>query len=46
VILFYKNENVLNRRAWLRSILGSLPSGSRILDAGAGQLRNREFFRT
>lgn len=35
------NVNEQNRQAWLRETLGNLPSGIRILDAGAGQLRNK-----
>lgn len=30
-----------NRQAWLRKALGAIPAGTRILDAGAGELRNR-----
>ncbi len=29
------------RNAWLRHTLGSLPAGLRVLDAGAGELRNK-----
>jgi len=35
------NVNEDDRNAWLRQRLGSLPSGLRILDAGAGELRNK-----
>ncbi|MDX8378144.1 MAG: methyltransferase domain-containing protein [Mariprofundales bacterium] len=40
---FYKDKNELIRQAWLKKILHSLPSGYRILDAGAGELRNRQY---
>src|SRR6266853_6940043 len=36
-----KNTNDENRQAWLTKTLAALPAGSRILDAGAGELRNR-----
>lgn len=36
-------ENLLNREKWLKEVLGSIPSGSRILDAGAGELKYREY---
>ncbi|MBU0598528.1 MAG: class I SAM-dependent methyltransferase [Candidatus Omnitrophica bacterium] len=39
--MFYKNINDDNRQAWLKEKLLALPVGSRILDAGAGELRNR-----
>lgn len=35
------NEDVRNQ--WLAETLRSLPTGSRLLDAGAGELRNRPF---
>jgi SAM-dependent methyltransferase len=35
------NENEDNRNFWLRSVLAKVPNGLRILDAGAGQLRNK-----
>jgi len=34
-------SNDSTRQEWLRKTLGALPSGARILDAGAGELRNR-----
>jgi SAM-dependent methyltransferase len=37
-----KNINPINRQAWLKSVLGGLPARMRILDAGAGQLQNRQ----
>jgi len=40
--MFNTNINELNRQAWLKTTLTGLPAGSRILDAGAGELRNRE----
>lgn len=35
------NVNEATRIAWLASMLGRLPAGQRILDAGAGELRNK-----
>jgi SAM-dependent methyltransferase len=35
------NENEVNRNRWLKDTLRSIPSGFRILDAGAGELRNK-----
>lgn len=35
------NANEENRQQWLVATLGSIPPGLRILDAGAGELRNR-----
>jgi SAM-dependent methyltransferase len=35
------NANSHNRQKWLQQVLGDLPQGIRILDAGAGELRNR-----
>jgi ubiquinone/menaquinone biosynthesis C-methylase UbiE len=37
------NINEKNREKWLKKVLLSIPKGSRILDAGAGELRNRTF---
>lgn len=39
--MFYKNINDENRQVWLKKTLAGLPAGLRILDAGAGELRNR-----
>lgn len=39
--MLYKNINDENRQAWLKKTLANLPAGFRILDAGAGELRNR-----
>lgn len=39
--LFKVESNEKNRAIWLREILGSIPPKSRILDAGAGELRNQ-----
>lgn len=33
--------NERNRSRWLKEVISEIPSGSRILDAGAGQLRNK-----
>lgn len=34
-------DNEERRQAWLRQILSAVPSGATLLDAGAGELRNR-----
>jgi SAM-dependent methyltransferase len=39
--MFYRNLNEENRHIWLRKTLAALPQGHRILDAGAGELRNK-----
>ena len=39
--MLYKNINEENRKIWLKKTLFDLPKGARILDAGAGELRNR-----
>lgn len=39
--LFGINENEQNRDQWLLDTVSSLPAGLRILDAGAGELRNK-----
>jgi len=36
-------DNEANRHAWVRTTLGKIPPGARILDAGAGTQRYREF---
>lgn len=41
--MFNKNVNELDRQAWLKNTLVALPAGSRILDAGAGELKNRRY---
>jgi SAM-dependent methyltransferase len=41
--MFFKNFNEINRQAWLKRILTDLPRGARILDAGAGELKNRQY---
>ena len=41
--MFYRNINDDNRQAWLKSVLLGVHSGARILDAGAGELRNRQY---
>lgn len=38
-----KRLNEDGRQSWLREVLGSLPAGTRILDAGAGELKNRKY---
>ena len=39
--MLYKSINEENKNTWLAKTLASLPAGLRILDAGAGELRNR-----
>jgi len=41
--VFIKNINEINRQAWLRQILATLPKGARLLDAGAGEQKNRQY---
>jgi len=38
-----KNINEINRQTWLKQTLAALPKGTRILDAGAGELKNRQY---
>ena len=38
---FIKNTNEEFRQKWLKEILSKLPEGSKILDAGAGELKNK-----
>jgi SAM-dependent methyltransferase len=40
-----KNINEINRQKWLAEKLRALPAGTRILDAGAGELKNRQYCR-
>lgn len=39
--MLYKNINEESRQAWLKKTLSALPRGAYLLDAGAGELRNR-----
>ncbi len=39
----YKNINELNRQTWLKKNLSALPTGARILDAGAGEQKYRQY---
>jgi len=39
---FFININEKTRQAWLKSTLATLPPGTRLLDAGAGELQNRK----
>ena len=41
--MFLKNINEINRQAWLYQTLNALPKGARLLDAGAGELKNRQY---
>lgn len=40
-IVFSLNQNERSRDEWITKTLLAIPSGSRILDAGAGELRNK-----
>ena len=40
--MFNTNINALNRQEWLKKSLAALPAGFRLLDAGAGELQNRQ----
>ena len=40
--MFLQNYNEINRQRWLKKILATLPQGARVLDAGAGELQNRQ----
>lgn len=39
--VFRINENEASRNIWIKETLRTIPSGVRILDAGAGELRNK-----
>jgi SAM-dependent methyltransferase len=39
---FFINVNENTRQAWLKKTLAALPAGTRLLDAGAGELKNRQ----
>lgn len=39
--MFINDVNELSRQAWIKKTLSGLPSGFRLLDAGAGELKNR-----
>ena len=41
--MFIKNINEIDRQLWLKQTLTSLPKGARLLDAGAGELKNRQY---
>lgn len=41
--MFIKDVNEIQRQAWLKKILEALPQGIRLLDAGAGELKNRQY---
>jgi SAM-dependent methyltransferase len=42
-IIFSRDINEANRQAWLKKTLAALPAGVRLLDAGAGELKNRSY---
>jgi SAM-dependent methyltransferase len=37
----FKNTNEIDRQTWLKKTIAAVPVGSRLLDAGAGELQNR-----
>lgn len=41
MFLYKKDLNESSRQAWLKKALGRLPAGLRILDIGAGELKNK-----
>jgi ubiquinone/menaquinone biosynthesis C-methylase UbiE len=41
--MFFKDVNEIQRQAWLKKTLAALPQGARLLDAGAGELKNRQY---
>jgi len=41
--MFLKDFNEINRQAWLQQTIATVPQGARILDAGAGELKNRQY---
>jgi hypothetical protein len=43
--MFNISINEPNRHAWLKRTLSGLPAGLRLLDAGAGELQNRQHCR-
>ena len=43
--MFYQNTNEKNRQRWLTKTLSRIPAGATILDAGAGELRNKSLCR-
>ncbi len=40
---FFKDLNERNRNNWLKQTLNDIPKGKRILDAGAGELKNKKY---
>ena len=41
--IFYTNKNDEFRQKWLKNTLSALPDGLKLLDAGAGELRNKQY---
>lgn len=39
----FKDINEINRQSWLKEVISNLPEKARILDAGAGELKNRKY---
>ena len=42
-IIKFGRTNELNRLKWVKDALTNIPAGKRVLDAGAGELRNKQF---
>lgn len=40
-MIFFGKSNEIKRQEWLKDKLGKLPSGAKLLDAGAGELQNK-----
>ena len=40
--MFFKDTNPIDRQIWLKQILTCIPRDARLLDAGAGELQNRQ----
>lgn len=41
--MLFQNTNEITRQAWLKQILATVKADSRILDAGAGELKNLQY---
>ncbi|MFT4941778.1 MAG: SAM-dependent methyltransferase [Paraglaciecola sp.] len=41
--MLFKNINEIDRQCWLKQTLAALPTAARLLDAGAGELKNYQY---
>jgi ubiquinone/menaquinone biosynthesis C-methylase UbiE len=41
--MFFQDINEIKRQIWLKQTLSALSKGARLLDAGAGELKNRQY---